>query len=315
MAMKLLDALTRPIDDFDEVAERHDTPEGPLFFQDNGAKVLAVSHLDDVMWSTPVKRSHKVYCPQLDDRLGVFCILGLLPQLGVNVDVLLTDGEEMGRSTGYYFDPPKEYNWIVEFDRAGSDIVMYQYETRKKRKMMRSYGFETAFGAFSDISSMDHLGVWAFNVGIGYYAQHTQQCWANLNVTKSQMLKFAKFWEEKKDTPFSHDFSKPKRKKRSKWANRYDGYDDNDYSYWNDVSGTYGSYSELAGSDEFDEWARQEEEEAAWENHNEQGGEYSADEVRDLVHSYGQHHIEDVAVNFGYTNIVEFLEAGGEEYL
>jgi hypothetical protein len=313
--MKLLDALTRPIDDFDEVAERHDTPDGPYFFQDNGAKVLAVAHLDDVMWSTPVKRSHKVYCPQLDDRLGVFCILGLLPQLGINVDVLLTDGEEMGRSTGYYFDPPKEYNWFVEFDRAGSDVVMYQYETRKKKNLLKQYGFKTAFGAFSDISSMDHLGVWAFNVGIGYYAQHTQNCWANLQVTKSQVLKFAKFWEDHKDTPYAHNFTQPKRKKKSKWANRSNYYDG---QYWDSLASGYGAYSSMYEADEaddFDDWARQREEDAAWEDYEPQASDYTDDEMQDLIHAYGKHHIEDVAVNFGYTNIRDFIEAGGEEYL
>ena len=39
-----------------------------------------------------------VFAPQLDDRLGVWCLLNALPTMGVNLDVLLTTGEEICKS-------------------------------------------------------------------------------------------------------------------------------------------------------------------------------------------------------------------------
>ena len=46
-----------------------------------------------------------VHSGALDDRLGAYIILDLLPKLGINVDVLLTVGEEQGRSTANFFAP------------------------------------------------------------------------------------------------------------------------------------------------------------------------------------------------------------------
>ena len=37
---------------------------------------------------------HIQFAPQLDDRLGVYCLLGLLPKMGIQLDILLTTGEE-----------------------------------------------------------------------------------------------------------------------------------------------------------------------------------------------------------------------------
>ncbi len=48
--------------------------------------------------------------------------------MGINVDVLLTTGEEMGQSSAAYFDPgEKKYNWMFQFDRGGTDVVTYDY--------------------------------------------------------------------------------------------------------------------------------------------------------------------------------------------
>ena len=165
------------------------TPDGPLYFRDKGASVLAVCHLDYVLWETPTKRGSVVYCPQLDDRLGAWVIAELLPDLGVNVDCLFTTGEENARSTGTWFEPTKSYNWVAEFDRAGTDVVFYQYQEFAKQWR----GWKRARGSFSDISMMYHLGVMCANVGIGYHRQHSWECWANLADTTAQAQHFAEF--------------------------------------------------------------------------------------------------------------------------
>ena len=106
----LYDCLTLP--DNHNWGGRVDTSCGPYYHHDHGAKVLGVAHLDTVMNRTPRLRDSVVIAPQLDDRLGVFCLLNLLPSMGITVDVLLTTGEERGRTTAANFYG--SYNWIVE---------------------------------------------------------------------------------------------------------------------------------------------------------------------------------------------------------
>ena len=195
----LLECLTLPTNS-PKWGERLDNPDGELFFRDNGASVLAVGHLDYVMWRKPLKRHKIVWCPQLDDRLGVWVLLNLLPNMGVNVDVLLTDLEESGRTTAQHFKPAKEYNWIVEFDRRGTDVVMYQYECDEYEAILGGYGFKCGWGSFSDICELGHLDVAGFNFGTGYYHEHTTKCSANIQETKEQASKFQQFYNDYKDT-------------------------------------------------------------------------------------------------------------------
>ena len=201
--MKLFQCLTTPIES-KVWGESIANPTGKLYFRDNGASVLAVAHLDSVMETKPHREGRYVWAPQLDDRLGVWALLYLFPRMGITVDVLLTDCEEVGQSTASHFIPGKEYNWLVEFDRRGDDVVMYEYETAEYTDLMREYNFQPGLGAFSDICTLEHLGVAGFNFGTGYYWEHTLDCWADLNTTRKQVRKFAKFWTDHKDTPLPH---------------------------------------------------------------------------------------------------------------
>lgn len=217
----MLDYLTKPIDWFSQFGDMLDTPGGPLVYRDNGANVLGVAHLDTVMARAPrfCKGGRVVVCPQLDDRLGAWALLKELPRLGVSVDILLTDGEESGNSTAQYFTPPKKYNWIFSFDRAGSDVVLYEYETPKRKALLRDYGFRVGWGSFSDICWLNHLGVTGFNFGIGYHNQHTPKCYAKLRTTNRQASRFACFWHDLKNTalPWS-EHTRGRRRRLSAWS-------------------------------------------------------------------------------------------------
>lgn len=194
-----------------------DSGRGCLAYRDNGAKVLGVAHLDTVAdYRTPKpakgkqrRKGTKVLPPTsprlrpggivesiaLDDRLGVYVLTDLLPALGVKLDWLLTDREECGASTARDFDPPKEYNWVVGFDRMGLDVVMYQYDDPSWEKDLAAVGMALTFGSYSDIADLGHLGVVGFNWGVGYQRQHTDSCYAYLDdVTKSAQA-FAKFFK------------------------------------------------------------------------------------------------------------------------
>lgn len=247
------------------------TKEGRRYaFRDNGGSVLAVAHTDVVKsWGRTVYKWAKdkdghfkvagvkqegeektqakanrrsVEGMALDDRLGVYLITEVLPALGIVVDVLLTDEEESGSSTADIFVVPegKQYNWVFSFDRAGTDVVMYQYEDPDGgwEEFFKPFGIDLGSGSFSCITELEKLGVKAFNFGCGYHAQHTAACYANLKEVRGCVERFAKFHAKYKDTPMPHD-------EVGKWGS---------YSYrgWGGAYGSSGKYGKLL--DGIDPW-------------------------------------------------------------
>lgn len=151
----------------------------PSTGEDN--RILAVAHLDTVIHHADrqcgfleTADGEVCYSGSLDDRLGAYTILDLMPKLGIEFDVLLTTGEEQGMSTAEFFDTPvdRAYNWMIEFDRGGSDVVAYQYEDNVLRAMVRESGTYMGQGSFSDISYLEHLGIKGLNWGVGYRDYH-----------------------------------------------------------------------------------------------------------------------------------------------
>lgn len=204
---KLKKILKMKVEGFRSYGDTIDTPDGQLTHIDNGANILGVAHLDIVLTEPPrYNRKKKIMtCPQLDDRLGVWTLLSLLPELGcAPFDVLLTEGEELGRSTAHYYTPQKEYNWIFAFDRAGTDVVMYDYEDYHCAELLDRHNFELGVGTFSDICFMEHLGIKGFNFGVGYHGQHTSKCFADLNDTAYMARKFCEFAKDMGDTKLWH---------------------------------------------------------------------------------------------------------------
>jgi hypothetical protein len=143
-----------------------------------------------------------VYSTSLDDRLGVHVILDVLPLLGIRPDILLTDDEEIGCSTAQEFFTDKQYNWMFQFDRRGTDAVCYEFYN------MEPYVeecFKLGFGSFSDICWLEHLGCGGVNVGTGYYNEHTKNSYANLKHCSAQVERFATFWYAFKDEHIPHE--------------------------------------------------------------------------------------------------------------
>lgn len=181
-----------------------------FYYQNNGSNILGVAHLDSVCETRrcdimETAAGPVVYSPTLDDRLGAYVILELLPKLGITVDWLLTTGEEMGDSTAAYFNTKFQYNWCIEFDRGGTDVVMYQYETPELVEKVKDVGGHVGQGIFSDISVMDHLGISCFNWGVGYRDYHGPRAHAWLEDTFRMVARFGRFYEANKDTSLPYD--------------------------------------------------------------------------------------------------------------
>jgi hypothetical protein len=188
-------------------------PEDYYHFRDNGSRVLAVAHLDTVVPRNR-RRAHfrdskagpMVISGALDDRLGAYVILGLLPMLDIRCDVLLTVGEEWGQSTASYFEPAKEYDWIIEFDRAGTDVVMYQYEDAASRRAVEASGARLGVGSFSDIAYLEHVGVKAFNWGVGYGGNyHSEAGYACLSDTFAMVARYLRFHKRNAGAVMRHE--------------------------------------------------------------------------------------------------------------
>lgn len=182
-------------------------------YKDNGSSILAVAHLDTV-WDNRrkdekysktvkfayVKKMDRVYSPRLDDRLGVYTILELLPKLGVNVDVLLTTDEEIGQSTARNFQTDKKYNWIVEFDRSGVDYVTYQMGSPTLTSLMHQYDMYEGWGSYTDICDIKGQECVKFNVGVGYYNAHSLSHYMVVTEYLDSIKKFVQFYSDNYDT-------------------------------------------------------------------------------------------------------------------
>ena len=177
---------------------------------DNGKKILAVAHLDTVQsldhyYHLTLGRDEIIFNAALDDRLGVYLLLDVLPKLGIEYDILLTTGEESGHSSAAYFDPPRQYKWMFSFDRAGTDVVMYQYEDEKSLRRLRSAGFRVGGGTYSCIAELEHLGCKGFNIGTAYYQNHSNFSYANVKELHTMVGRFCRFYNRHRKVSMRHD--------------------------------------------------------------------------------------------------------------
>lgn len=207
---------------------------------------LLVCHADTVRrclaYEYDAERS-VVVSSELDDRLGIACMLYVIELSSGLSDcaMLVCDNEEIAASTARTFTDDiiaslglssvGYPNWLMEFDRHGTDVVCYDYENDTLSSLLEHAGFEIGVGSFSDISSMTDLGRSGVNVGIGYHREHTLQCYADLTDTLKQLGRAETFYQL-----FGHialKFTPPKRYggKYSRFG--YDGYYDDD---WKDTS-------------------------------------------------------------------------------
>jgi hypothetical protein len=188
-------------------------------FIPRGGKVLGIAHLDSHGTQIPLARSQvrdDVYWhhSRMDDRLGVYVIMDLLPRMGIVCDVLLTTGEEIGRSTGKDFaldfkgcgvkGAPEAYNWIFSFDREGDQAVLYQYMSKEWTDTVQAVGFPTGRGTFSDITSMGELGVKGLNVGTGLCFGHSSEAFFKESVFQKNLARFRDFYFKNVNTHFPH---------------------------------------------------------------------------------------------------------------
>lgn len=213
------------ISQFESLGDVYDTTDGIYIYRHSpNAKILAIAHLDTVLDTShfhhiKVEGDSIVINAQLDDRLGVYTMLDILPQLGIEFDLLLTEGEETGRSTAAYFEPIKanQYNWMFSFDRHGDDVVLYQYDNKALRDDLKQAKFRIGMGSFSDIAFMSHLGICGLNIGTGYEGEHSTMSYANISTLLKQVSRFKAFYDEFQDKKYPYVPVKSKYASFSQW--------------------------------------------------------------------------------------------------
>lgn len=176
-------------------------------FIDNNADILCVAHLDTVQKvSTKIKLSqNKLKASGLDDRLGAY-LCAIMPTLGMNADILFTDNEEIGKSTAQYFNTNKEYKWVIEFDRMGSDAVTYGLNSPEWLEALKKTGVDTSIGSFSDLCYLKLPGdPCMVNFGIGYYEPHSVTSYARLQELVVNMNRFKMFYDQNKDKYYEQE--------------------------------------------------------------------------------------------------------------
>lgn len=158
-------------------------PDGFIYAKGD-IPVCLVAHLDTVHRKLPSRIFHDAEEQILwakegiggDDRCGVYAILKILED-GQKPHVLFTFDEEkgaLGASVAADMLQP-ELNFMVEIDRRGEkDCVFYNCDNDEFTKFIEDFGFDFAWGSFSDISYL--APAWkcaAVNISAGYEDEHT----------------------------------------------------------------------------------------------------------------------------------------------
>lgn len=159
--------------------------DGYVYAQGN-FPVLLVAHLDTVHKKLPsliLYDGHKDRYSSPngiggDDRCGVYMIFEVIKKF--NCSVLFCEDEEIGGIGAKKFiqtDLAKEleFNYAIEFDRKGKkDAVFYDCDNEDFEEFITKEFYDTAFGSFSDISTLaPFLKCAAVNLSCGYYNAHT----------------------------------------------------------------------------------------------------------------------------------------------
>jgi hypothetical protein len=163
---------------------------------ERGSQVLMVAHVDTVL--EPRKAAEifpdRLYHNAIDNRLGVYLGLAVFPAMGINVDLLLTSGEESGASTAAMFRPRKQYRWMFSFDRRGDDVVCYQYECASLAMALQLASFTVSGGSYSCIAELEHLGCCGMNFACGMFNYHSDDAYCDLAMLEGQLRPFTAFY-------------------------------------------------------------------------------------------------------------------------
>ena len=183
-----------------------------------------------------------------DDRCGVYMIMEILRTTYLRPSILFVEDEEIGSVGASKFI--KRYdrnnlklNFIIELDRRNADdSVYYDLDNIDFENYINKFGFETAFGSFTDICELcPVLNCAGVNLSCGYYQEHTTSHYVVFSEMYDTIRKVINILSEAKDTDYFEYKQKPYRTAYG-WYDygaygAYTGYQSKDARYLCDYCG------------------------------------------------------------------------------
>ena len=179
--------------------------------------VLLVAHMDTVHENLPTTIVHDrdiISSPNGiggDDRCGIYMILEIIKKY--HCSVLFCEDEEKGMIGAEKFINTEladslvgQFNYIIEFDRKGSnDAVFYECANEEFEEFITKEFYKTEWGSFSDISTIaPFLGCAAVNLSCGYYKAHTKDEYVVFSEMKESMKQAMKILARTTDEKFEY---------------------------------------------------------------------------------------------------------------
>lgn len=169
-----------------------DTPQFIIAKGEDLTNIALMAHLDTVYpdETRPQMSIYRdgeiVWSPDglgADDRAGVTMIMYLLKTTSFRPTIIFTHDEEKVFNNGAYTlatlyrysDVYSNLKYIIELDRHGrNDCVFYECQNQKFIKHIEVFGFTTAIGIYSDISTICPIwNIAGVNLSVGYFNEHS----------------------------------------------------------------------------------------------------------------------------------------------
>jgi len=129
------------------------------------------------------------------------------------MNILVTNEEEKGASTAKEFsndaimhlkdDITKQFNWLVQFDRRGMDVVTYGYTNGDWIDILHEYFCNVGNGSYTCIRELEAFGCGGVNIGVGYGKEHTQEAFIDFRMYLYNVHQFALFYTDKSETHYA----------------------------------------------------------------------------------------------------------------
>ena len=135
----------------------------------------------EILYDRKKNIMHCVGFGGFDDKAGIFAILQII-QAGLRPHIILSTDEEKGcvgaKVLSALTCPFVDLRYIIQLDRRGSkDCVFYDLDDKLGEpfiKYVEGFGFEEAYGTFTDITEYcPAWGIAGVNLSVGYYSEHT----------------------------------------------------------------------------------------------------------------------------------------------
>lgn len=148
--------------------------------------ICLVAHMDTVFPKPATeiyydKQKNVIWSPTglgADDRAGIFAIIQIVKS-GLRPHVIFTADEEIGCIGAMYLgakeNPFNDVRYFIELDRRGiDDCVFYDCDNPEFVKYVEDFGFQEAYGSFSDICMIcPEWKVAGVNLSVGYRDEHS----------------------------------------------------------------------------------------------------------------------------------------------